>query len=196
MPENHPDRPETPTSNPSPFTRRRLLGGAAAGGAALASLAFSTTSRRLSRRPWLAPDEFVAGNSPAGTVGAGLPVGPGFRVPCIVISPWTAGGWVFSEPSDHTSHLMFLEQVTGVPAPNISAYRRQNLSEMTRAFRFDSHAEPPVLPDTSGPLTVANYTSSQFPLPPYPGADQAPPFQPGATARTSGKTLFIRNGPW
>jgi phospholipase C len=124
------------------------------------------------------PDEYVAGNSPAGTVGGGLPVGPGFRVPCIIVSPWTAGGWVFSEPSDHTSHLQFLEAVTGVEAPNISAYRRQTLSDLTGAFRFHSHAEPPVLPDTSGPLTVATYTSSQFPLPAFPGADQTPPFQP------------------
>jgi hypothetical protein len=35
-----------------------------------------------------------------------------------------------------------------------------------------------LLPDTSGPLTVAQYTSSQFPLPPFPGADQTPPVQP------------------
>jgi phospholipase C len=124
------------------------------------------------------PDEYVAGNSPAGTVGGGLPVGPGFRVPCIIVSPWTAGGWVFSEPSDHTSHLQFVEAVTGVEAPNISAYRRRTLSDLTGAFRFHSHAEPPVLPDTSGPLTVATYTSSQFPLPAFPGADQTPPFQP------------------
>jgi len=123
-------------------------------------------------------DEYVAGNSPAGTVGGGLPVGPGFRVPCIIMSPWTAGGWVFSEPSDHTSHLRFLEAVTGVEAPNISAYRRQTLSDLTGAFRFWSRSEPPTLPDTSGPLTVAQYTSKQYPLPAFPGADQTPPFQP------------------
>jgi phospholipase C len=123
------------------------------------------------------PDEFVSLTSPGGTPGDGLPVGPGFRVPCIIVSPWTAGGWVFSEPSDHTSHLRFLEQITGVEAPNISAYRRKTLSDLTGAFRFGSSSEPPVLPDTSGPLTVAQYTSSQFPLPPFPGADQTPPTQ-------------------
>ncbi|MFJ3219934.1 alkaline phosphatase family protein [Kitasatospora sp. NPDC086801] len=31
-----------------------------------------------------APGEFVGG----------LPIGGGFRVPCIIVSPWTAGGWV------------------------------------------------------------------------------------------------------
>ncbi len=124
------------------------------------------------------PDEYVSLNSPAGTPGKGLPVGPGFRVPCIIVSPWTAGGWVYSEPSDHTSHLMFLEQVTGVPAPNISAFRRATMSNLTGAFRFSSYAGPPVLPDTSGPLTVAQYTSAQYPLPAFPGADQTPPHQP------------------
>jgi phospholipase C len=123
------------------------------------------------------PDEFVSLTSPGGTPGDGLPVGPGFRVPCIIVSPWTAGGWVFSEPSDHTSHLRFLEQITGVEAPNISAYRRKALSDLTGAFRLGSNSGPPVLPDTSGPLTVAQYTSSQFPLPPFPGADQTPPTQ-------------------
>ena len=38
--------------------------------------------------------------------------------------------------------------------------------------------EVPLLPDTSGPLTVAQCTSAQFPLPPLPGADQTPPSQP------------------
>jgi phospholipase C len=116
--------------------------------------------------------------SPGGTASADLWVGPGFRVPCIIVSPWTAGGWVFSERSDHTSHLRFLEAVTGVPATNISAWRRGHFSNLTSAFRFDARARPPVLPDTSGPLTVAQYTSAQYPLPAFPGADQTPPRQP------------------
>ena len=40
----------------------------------------------------------------------GLPIGGGFRVPCIIVSPWTAGGWVCSETLDHTSVLQFLEE--------------------------------------------------------------------------------------
>jgi phospholipase C len=123
-------------------------------------------------------DEFVTLTSPGGTVGDGLPVGPGFRVPCIIVSPWTAGGWVFSEPSDHTSHLRFLELVTGVEAPNISAFRRQTLSDLTGAFRFHSRSEPPVLPDTSGQLQLATYEADEYALPAFPGADQTPPFQP------------------
>jgi DNA-binding PadR family transcriptional regulator len=140
----------------------------------------------------------VAGNSPAGTVGGGLPAGPGFRVPCIIVSPWTAGGWVFSEPSDHTSHLRFLEAVTGVEAPSISAYRRQALSDLTGAFRFWSRSEPPRLPDTSGPLTVAQYTSKQYPLPAFPGADQTPPrsSRRGAARTSRRKPSLCRTGSW
>ena len=43
----------------------------------------------------------------------------------IIVSPWTAGGWVSSQPFDHTSVLQFLERVTGVKEPNISAWRRR-----------------------------------------------------------------------
>src|SRR5690606_23759487 len=37
------------------------------------------------------------------------PIGLGFRVPLVVASPWTKGGWVNSEVFDHTSNLQFLE---------------------------------------------------------------------------------------
>src|SRR6202044_2255737 len=98
-----------------------------------------------------------------------LPIGAGFRVPCIIISPWTAGGYVCSDLSDHTSVLKFLERFTGVAATTISSWRRNLVGDLTGAFRKVSEAPPPVLPDTSGPLTLADYTST-LPLPPFPGA--------------------------
>ena len=58
------------------------------------------------------PEEFVTVASPPGTPGGGLPVGAGFRVPCIIVSPWTVGGRIFSEVSDHTSGLRLIEAVT------------------------------------------------------------------------------------
>jgi phospholipase C len=72
-----------------------------------------------------------------------MPVGLGFRVPLILISPWTRGGWVTSEVSDHTSVVQFLEKWTdalGTPAicPNISAWRRSVCGDLTGAFDFDS----------------------------------------------------------
>jgi phospholipase C len=68
--------------------------------------------------------EFVTKTSPGKTPGGGLPVGGGFRVPCIIISPWTAGGWVSSQAFDHTSVLQFMERITKVKETNISSWRR------------------------------------------------------------------------
>jgi phospholipase C len=132
------------------------------------------------------PDEFVSLTSPGGTPGGGLPVGLGFRVPLTIVSPWTAGGWVCSDVFDHTSHLAFLEAVTGVEVPNVSAWRRQTVGDLTSAFRFyQPPAQPPVLPDTSGPLTLAEYEVEEFQLPPFPGASQTPPVQqPGKRPHT------------
>jgi len=124
------------------------------------------------------PDEFVSGNSPyGGTQGGGLPVGPGFRVPCLIISPWTTGGYVCSRPFDHSSVLMFLEKVTGVTCPNISDYRRATLGDLTEAFQGQSRREPPVYPDTAGQLGFIDYTIANFSLPTAPGADQTVPRQ-------------------
>lgn len=96
---------------------------------------------------------------PAGTAGeflADIPVGFGFRVPMIVMSPWTRGGWVSSEVFDHTSVLRFLESWTraiGKPAtcPNISAWRRKVSGDLTGVFDFAHpvNGVPSGLPGTS-----------------------------------------------
>jgi phospholipase C len=52
------------------------------------------------------------------------PAGLGPRVPMIVCSPWTRGGFVDSNTYDHTSVLRFLEAWTGVRAPGITGWRR------------------------------------------------------------------------
>ncbi len=107
-----------------------------------------------------------------------MPIGAGFRVPCIIVSPWTAGGWVCSQPFDHTSILQFLEKLTGVREDNISDWRRQTFGDLTSAFRFNEDAaEPPVLPDTSGPLDLAQYGANHLPSPTLPGSDQSLPTQ-------------------
>src|SRR5690606_7297406 len=69
------------------------------------------------------------------------PIGLGFRVPLVVASPWTKGGWVNSEVFDHTSTLQFLEHFlekrTGkkVNESNISAWRRLVCGNLTSVFR-------------------------------------------------------------
>ena len=114
------------------------------------------------------PKEFVKG----------LPIGGGFRVPCIIASPWTAGGWVCSQPFDHTSVLQFLEKWTGVAEPNISDWRRKTFGDLTAAFRFDDgKAEPPALPDTVHALSRARFEAAYLPKPTLPAGDQKPPTQ-------------------
>ncbi len=114
------------------------------------------------------PQEFVGG----------LPIGGGFRVPCIIVSPWTAGGWVSGERFDHTSVLQFLEAFTGVREPNISEWRRRTFGNLTPALRLrDARSLPPVLPDTSGVLTLARYGAEKLPKPVLPGSEQEAPQQ-------------------
>jgi phospholipase C len=124
-------------------------------------------------------DEFVdAGTLGAYGVNAPLPIGFGFRVPLILISPWTRGGWVTSEVSDHTSVLQFLEKWTaalGKPAlcPNISPWRRQVAGELVNAFDFSSPAYGlPKLPDPGALVPEVEYT-------PLPGNNEMPTQEPG-----------------
>lgn len=69
------------------------------------------------------------------------PIGLGFRVPMVVASPWTRGGWVNSQVFDHTSCLQFLEtflsKKTGkkITEPNISHWRRTVCGDLTSIFR-------------------------------------------------------------
>ncbi|MET0310139.1 MAG: alkaline phosphatase family protein [Sphingomonas sp.] len=108
----------------------------------------------------------------------GLPIGGGFRVPCIIISPWTVGGWVCSQPFDHTSILQFLERVTGVREPNISDWRRQTFGDLTSAFRFNQPAKAPNLPGGTGErLQEAQASIAKLPAPTFPGAGQGVPVQ-------------------
>ncbi|GGW48529.1 phosphocholine-specific phospholipase C [Arenibacter certesii] len=72
------------------------------------------------------------------------PVGLGYRVPMIIASPWSKGGWVNSEICDISSTLMFLEKFLSnktnikVEEPNISSWRRTICGDLTSSFRkFD-----------------------------------------------------------
>jgi phospholipase C len=76
------------------------------------------------------------------------PMGMGFRVPMIIASPWSRGGWVNSQLFDHTSTLMFLERFVEskfgktVREENISAWRRTISGDLTSAFRPYDPKEP------------------------------------------------------
>ena len=84
-------------------------------------------------------------------VGSGpQPIGCGFRVPAIIISPWTFGAGVQTQTFDHTSILQLLEQlpvVNNVPCPNIASWRRFSTASTPTSFGnlatvFDFTAPP------------------------------------------------------
>ncbi|MFZ2989659.1 alkaline phosphatase family protein, partial [Ideonella sp.] len=62
--------------------------------------------------------------------------GMGPRVPMLLLSPWSRGGWVNSQVFDHTSVLQFLERRFGVQETNISPWRRAVAGDLTSAFNF------------------------------------------------------------
>ncbi|EQK97990.1 hypothetical protein G6O67_003566 [Ophiocordyceps sinensis] len=71
-----------------------------------------------------------------------VPVGPGWRTPRYIISPWTRGGNVFTEPADHTSDIMFVEQwaaangYENVHSKELTKWRRDHMSNLVNAFDF------------------------------------------------------------
>src|SRR5215471_9892068 len=85
------------------------------------------------------PDPTVVGSPPITG-----PIGLGFRVPMLIVSPFARGGFVSSDLFDHTSVLRFLETRFGAEVPNLSAWRRSTVGDLTTAFNFAA-------PDTSAP---------------------------------------------
>jgi phospholipase C len=79
------------------------------------------------------------------------PVGPGFRTPCLVVSPFSRGGYLCSDVSDNTSTLRFIESRFGVTVPNLSAWRRSVTTDMTSALALSRPPDTsvPSLPPTS-----------------------------------------------
>ncbi len=131
---------------------------------------------------------------PAGTPGefvSGVPIGGGIRVPCIIVSPWTVGGWVASEPFDHTSVLQLLERITGVRETNMTDWRRQTFGDLTSALGFSRGRRFPSLPATKADFWEAEHEVQTLPAATIPRADQTPPVQeqhrPRRAAATRGR---------
>lgn len=68
-------------------------------------------------------------------------IGLGYRVPMVIASPWSRGGYVNSEIFDHTSTLQFLEKFlqakTGkkIIEKNISSWRRTVCGDLSSTFK-------------------------------------------------------------
>jgi phospholipase C len=112
------------------------------------------------------------------------PYGLGVRVPMIVVSPWSKGGWVCSEVFDHTSLIRFLErrfapQHSGLIETNITAWRRAVCGDLTSAFNFaNPNATPVELPDTSTYLPTSHDRHPDY-VPVPPTNQSLPPQEPG-----------------
>ena len=95
------------------------------------------------------------------------PIGMGYRVPMVIASPWSRGGWVNSQLFDHTSTLMFLEQfISGkfgktVREENLSTWRRAIAGDLTSVFRpYDP--KDPSLESLDRDKFVAGIARAQF----------------------------------
>ena len=112
-----------------------------------------------------ASNEIFTGNAEHSVTG---PYGLGVRVPMIVISPWSKGGWVNSEVFDHTSLIQFIEQRfaghhQGLIESNITPWRRAVAGDLTSAFDFRSPNSAKVsLPSTVGYAPPDHETHDDF----------------------------------
>jgi phospholipase C len=121
------------------------------------------------------PGEFVGGKA----------IGLGFRVPCMVISPYSRGGYVCGDTFDHTSVLRLLETRFGVEVPNLTPWRRATCGDLTSAFGFDEppQLEIPDLPPTAEALVAAQTAVKTLPPPTVPTTQAMPSQEPGTRPR-------------
>lgn len=116
----------------------------------------------------------------AGESYKGQAVGLGVRVPLLIVSPWTRGGWVNSQIFDHSSVIRFLERRFGVMEPNISPWRRAITGDLTSMFDF---ADPDASAMRGFPGTadyIARVTfSSKLPAPVVPATQALPKQETG-----------------
>jgi phospholipase C len=162
------------------------------------------------------PGEYLTVNPlPSDAAGVAGPIGLGFRVPMLVVSPFSRGGFVCKNTFDHTSLLRFLETRFGVEVPNLTNWRRATVGDLTAALNLVKvNQSVPSLPQpsatdsrvtmsscaTSAPLDLATDSTNslkaleQTIVSPYPVTvnSSAPPQEPGSTPSPSGPVACRR----
>ena len=109
------------------------------------------------------------------------PIGFGARVPMVVISPWSKGGYVSSEVFDHTSLIRFIEARYAGSNPeliesNITPWRRAVTGDLTSAFNFTNpNTKIVALPGTAAYIPVNQDPAGTYV--PVPPTNQALPVQ-------------------
>ena len=126
------------------------------------------------------------------SVSAG-PLGLGVRVPCLVISPFSRGGHIATQTFDHTSQLQFVAARFGVEVPNVSAWRKKTVGNLTSAlFAGTYSAAVPALPQPTlpaqqltGACAAVTQDSESGRADPSVPTRQTMPTQQGGTAAAS-----------
>ena len=120
------------------------------------------------------------------------PLGLGVRVPMLVISPFSRGGHIASEVFDHTSQLKLVAARFGVEVPNVSAWRRKTVGDLTSTmFRSPHSAKVPKLPRTaihmplSGTCSESSQDTESGGASPKVPTKQRMPVQGGGSERAS-----------
>ncbi|HEY2280833.1 MAG TPA: phospholipase C, phosphocholine-specific [Streptosporangiaceae bacterium] len=110
----------------------------------------------------------------------GLPIGPGTRVPMMICSPWTRGGYVDSNVYDHTSMLQFLARWTGVKPANVTPWRASVTGDLTTAFDFKhpDFSVPKNIPTLAQTWALTQLTGGST-TPPAEGDQKMPTQEPG-----------------
>jgi phospholipase C len=130
--------------------------------------------------PFIAPD---IRNNEAGKVSAGIDsgleqvfaeidlpgsIGLGFRVPLVIASPWSRGGWVNSEVFDHTSSIQFLEHFLNkkfgknIEEKNITKWRRTVCGDLTSVFRKYNGEKMEKLPFLAKDVFIEGIHNAKF----------------------------------
>ena len=111
---------------------------------------------------------------------SGLPIGPGPRVPMLIASPWTTGGYVDSNVYDHTSMLQFLAAWTGVKPANVTGWRASVTGNLTAAFDFQNpnFTIPANIPTLAQTWALTQLTGGST-TPPAEGAQAMPTQETG-----------------
>ncbi len=133
-------------------------------------------------------DHVVPPTPPPGTPGEfvnGLPVGLGFRVPCLVVSPFSRGGYVVGDTFDHTSTLRLIESRFGVEVPYLSRWRRDTCGDLTSALGLGTRPQidAPAMPPTAARLAAAERSVMDLPAPDAPAAQLMPHQESGTRKR-------------
>jgi phospholipase C len=120
-----------------------------------------------------------------------------------VISPFSRGGHIATETFDHTSQLQLVAERFGVEVPNVSAWRKKTVGNLTSALFAGTYSTAiPALPaqtlpaqQLTGACSAVSQDSEAGGADPSVPTDQTMPNQQGGTTPASASTTdFVKGG--